>query len=256
MLGAVAATIALIGGGIVVAGRADQPIAQPVALAATTGSAPPPTLVVSTATTSTTTPTTTTTEAVPVPDPLPADPYADTPQQVLGQVEIPKLGVTGDLQQGITLTAINRGPGHWPGTPMPGGLGNMVVAGHRTTYTKPFARLDELVEGDQVVFRTPDGTFTYAVRGVIIVPAANIGIAAASRAHTATLFACHPRGSATHRIVAKLALLGADGLPVDPPEALPPVEAGADPVTDTTLVVRDASASGPASIDPLANADG
>jgi sortase (surface protein transpeptidase) len=115
------------------------------------------------------------------------------------------------------------------------------VAGHRTTYSKPFADLDQLVAGDQVIFTTPEGTFTYEVRGVIIVPESHIGIAAQSDAHTATLFACHPKGSATHRIVAKLRLLNPDGTPADPDAKLPPVEQGTDPTTDTTLHVRDAS---------------
>jgi LPXTG-site transpeptidase (sortase) family protein len=200
-------------------------------------------------------PTTTTEDPGPLPEAPPSDPYAPTPQVVLGQIEIPKLGVVGNIQQGITLTAINRGPGHWPGTPMPGEMGNMVVAGHRTTYSKPFADLDQLVAGDQVVFRTAAGTFVYEVRGVIIVPQANIGIAAQNRMHTATLFACHPKGSATHRIVAKLKLLGPDGKQVDPEVLLPPVNAGADPHTGTTLMVKDHGAA-TTETDPLAGQDG
>jgi LPXTG-site transpeptidase (sortase) family protein len=196
-----------------------------------------------TTTTTTTAPSTTTTalEAIPIPDPLPTNPYEATPEVVLGTIAIPKLGVTENLQQGMTLTAINRGPGHWPGTAAPGHLGNMVVAGHRTTYSRPFADLDQLVAGDQVIFTTDEGTFTYEVRGVIIVPESHIGIAAQTDAHTATLFACHPKGSATHRIVAKLRLLGPDGAPVDAEGALPPVEQGSDPMTDTTLFVREAA---------------
>jgi LPXTG-site transpeptidase (sortase) family protein len=221
----------------VAATRDALPFDDSVALAAGEIGAQP----VATTTTTTTAPTTTTRppEPVPIPDPLPANPYEPTPEVVLGTIEIPKLGVTEDLQQGMTLTAINRGPGHWPGTAEPGHLGNMVVAGHRTTYSKPFADLDLLVAGDRVVFTTPEGTFTYEVRGVIVVPESHIGIAAQSSAHTATLFACHPKGSATHRIVAKLRLLNPDGTPVDPDDALPPVEQGLDPTTDTTLVVKD-----------------
>ncbi len=87
-----------------------------------------------------------------------------TEQVVLGTIEIPKIGVTEDIQRGVTLTAINRGPGWWPGTAGPGGWGNMVVAGHRTTYSKPFARLNELEPGDQVVFTTAQRRFVYEVR--------------------------------------------------------------------------------------------
>jgi LPXTG-site transpeptidase (sortase) family protein len=185
------------------------------------------------------TPTTTpvTLPQLPIPEALPEDPYEPTPQVVLGTIEIPKLGITADLQRGMTLTAINRGPGWWPGTAMPGDLGNVVVAGHRTTYTKPFSRLNELAPGDQVIFTTDDGRFVYGVRDVIVVPEAWIDIAAQSFAHTATLFACHPPGSATHRIVAKLRLLDAGGQPVDSDRALPPIDAEAQR-TDHTLTVR------------------
>jgi sortase A len=202
--------------------------------------------------------TTTTEDTRPLPYPLPANPYEATPQVVLGQIEIPKLGVTGDVQEGITLTAINRGPGHWPGTPKPGEPGNMVVAGHRTTYTKPFNRLNELVAGDKVIFHMPNGTFTYEVRGVIIVPAANIGIAGPSDAHVATLFACHPLHSAAQRIVAKLRLLNPDGTPADPETTLPPVDYGSDPVTGTTLFTRNPPSGAPPATgtDPLAGAEG
>jgi sortase A len=193
---------------------------------------------------------------LPLPDALPDDPYAATPQVVLGHVSIPKLGVEADLQEGVTLTAINRGPGHWPGTPGPGGLGNMVVAGHRTTYSKPFNRLDELVAGDRVIFTTDHGTSTYEVRGTIVVPAANIGIAAQSHAHTATLFACHPKGSAAERIVTKLRLLDDDGRPVDPDQSLPPLDQGSDPTSDTTLVVRAGTGGSGSPSDPLSQSDG
>lgn len=193
------------------------------------------------------TPTTTpvTLPQLPIPEALPEDPYEPTPQVVLGTIEIPKLGITADLQRGMTLTAINRGPGWWPGTAMPGELGNVVVAGHRTTYTKPFNRLNELAPGDQVIFTTAEGRSVYEVRDVIVVPEAWIDIAAQSFAHTATLFACHPPGSATHRIVAKLRLLDASGQPVDSDRALPPIDAEAQR-TDHTLTVRprtDASGS-------------
>jgi sortase A len=196
------------------------------------------------------------TTTLPLPDPPPADPYAATPRLPIGILSIPKLGVRVELMQGITLTVIDRGAGHWPGTPMPGELGNMVIAGHRTLYQKPFARLNELVPGDKVLFDTVDGKhWTYEVRGIIIVPASHIGLASQHNAHTATLFACHPKGQATHRIVAKLMLLGPDGKPVDSPENLPPLDVGNRP-DDDTLIVRDYGndAGGGGGGDPLSAA--
>lgn len=179
-------------------------------------------------------------QALPIPEALPDNPYAPTPQVVVGTIEIPKLGVVEEIQRGVTLTAINRGPGWWPGTARPGGLGNVVIAGHRTTYSKPFARLHELEPGDQVIFTTADGRFVYEVRGVITVPAEWVDIAAQSYAHTATLFACHPPGSARERIVAKLRLLDDQGRPVDRDDELPPLDAEARS-TDHTLMVRPAT---------------
>jgi LPXTG-site transpeptidase (sortase) family protein len=258
-LAALLVLVVAVAGSIVLVGRRDEPVDSAAYLGgdrigrAVSGwgtTAAPPSMALTPATL----------PPLPLPDPLPDDPYAPTPQVVLGHLSIPKLGVEADLQEGVTLTAINRGPGHWPGTAGPGELGNMVVAGHRTTYSKPFNRLDELAAGDRVIFTTVQGTFTYEVRGTIIVPAANIGIGAQSYAHTATLFACHPKGSAAQRIVTKLRLLDDTGQPVDPDSALPVLEQGSDPVSDTTLMVRSGAdadpASGGAGADPLAGADG
>ncbi len=188
--------------------------------------------------------------ALPLPDRPPKDWYAPTPEVVLGRLQIPKLGVDQPLQRGITLTAVNRGPGWWPGTAMPGQLGNVVVAGHRTTFSKPFNRLDELVPGDKVLFVMPEATYTYEVRGLIVVTPEHIGIAAQSYAHTATLFACHPKGSAAQRIVAKLRLLAPDGTPVDEDRWLPPVDQGSDS-TGTTLFMRNEEPAEPGDGAPM-----
>ena len=221
---AAGAGVVVVGGGIAtyLVTRPDDPVAAPA-----TSTTPAPSLQV----------TAPTLPPLPIPEPVPENAHADTPQVVLGTIELPQIGVTGDIQQGITLTAINRGPGHWPGTAMPGELGNVVIAGHRTTYSKPFNRLDALQPGDPVVMTTADGRNTYQVRGIVIVPGEAIDIAEQSYAHTATLFACHPPGSARQRIVAKLRLLAPDGTPVDLDDALPPLDSGSQS-TDHTLYVR------------------
>ncbi|MDE0803423.1 MAG: class E sortase [Acidimicrobiales bacterium] len=138
---------------------------------------------------------------LPQPEPSPSDPYAPTPVQVHGTLEIPAIGLSQPLQEGVTLTAINRGPSHWPGTAMPGEPGNVVVAGHRTTYTKPFWALNELERGDELIF-TVDGERTvYVLDRIEIVHPTDIHIIEQKHERTATLFACHPRGSARQRIV-------------------------------------------------------
>lgn len=196
--------------------------------------------------------------SLPLPEALPDDPYEPTPDVVVGTIEIPRIGLVDDLHSGMTLTAINRGPSWWPGTARPGELGNAVVAGHRTTYGRPFHRLDELSTGDEVVFTTPSGRHVYVVRDVIVVPADWIDVAAQSYAHTATLFACHPIGSDAERIVAKLRLVDATGVPVDADAALPPIDAEAQR-TEHTLRVRSrdaASTTAGSGADPLSGTSG
>lgn len=185
--------------------------ADPVATSAPTTAAPATTTTVR-ATTTTARPTTTelvttTTEALPVPLP-PPEPRAPEPRIELGFIEIPKLGVVKPLFEGITLNTLDLGPGHWPGTAMPGRLGNVVVGGHRTSHDKPFRYLDQLVAGDEVVFNTPDGRFVYHVTKVEVVTPEAIWIIDQTRAYTATLFACHPVGSTKERIIVHLQLAG------------------------------------------------
>ena len=125
-----------------------------------------------------------------------------------GTLSLPTLGVTEELHEGITLTDIDRGPSHWPVTALPGQLGNVVVAGHRVTHSKPFYDLDRLVPGDPLVFTTNDGTvWTYELTSTEIVTPDAMHIVDQTAEHRATLFACHPKGSARERIVAHFRLV-------------------------------------------------
>ena len=143
---------------------------------------------------------------LPVPAAPPA-PRADEPYVELGTIEIPKLGLTKTMLEGISLNTLDKGPGHWPGTAMPGQVGNTVIAGHRTSHDKPFRNIDQLVPGDQVIFTTADGRFVYEVTGTAIVKPDALYIIDQTSTPTATLFACHPPGSTKQRIVVSLALV-------------------------------------------------
>ncbi|MGH9231164.1 MAG: class E sortase [Acidimicrobiales bacterium] len=158
----------------------------------------------STVTPSTTLPPTT----LPNPEAAPADEYAPTPDVVHGTLALPSIGVQQDLHEGVTLTAIDRGPSHWPGTAMPGEIGNVVVAGHRVTHTQPFRDLDLLRPGDPLVFTLTDGgRWAYELTGTEIVAPDAMHIVEQTPEPTATLFACHPKGSAAQRIVAHFRLV-------------------------------------------------
>src|SRR5207248_8660049 len=60
-------------------------------------------------------------------------------------------------------SALRAGAGHYPNTPLPGEEGNVAIAGHRTTYGKPFSNLDRLTVGDDIVLETPIGRHVYRV---------------------------------------------------------------------------------------------
>ncbi len=156
----------------------------------------------------TTTPKTTTTVALPTPTPPPADPYAAVPVRQIGTIEIPKIGLVHPIFEGVWLTVVDHGPGHWPGTALPGQLGNTVFAGHRVTHTHPFLNVDLLAPGDRVVFDMPGAVYTYAVTSITVVQPDDIGIVDQTRARTFTLFACHPKHSAAERIVVQGRLVG------------------------------------------------
>lgn len=163
----------------------------------------------STTVTSTTTvaPTTTTTLALSTPEAPPADPRADVPVVELGRIRIPSIGLDHPVYEGVWLTVIDQGPGHWPGTPLPGGWGNAVFGGHRVTHSHPFRDLDRLVAGDEIVFDMNDGsTHVYRVTEQFVVQPEDVWIVDQAPGRTLTLFACHPKGSARQRIVVRAEL--------------------------------------------------
>jgi sortase A len=130
----------------------------------------------------------------------PADAHADEPVIEVGTIAIPKIGVEMTMYEGIRLTTLDLGPGHWPGTALPGQVGNVVVGGHRTSKHRVFRDLDQLAAGDEIIFTEDDGVFTYVVDRVEIVEPTDVWIVDPTPTPTATLFACHPPGSTAQRI--------------------------------------------------------
>ena len=145
-------------------------------------------------------PPSTTVPVLPTPDPSPGPAVVDRYEK-LGTIEIPALKVTDDLLRGVTLPTFDKGVGWWPGTAVPGGYGNMVLGGHRTTAPKPFRYLDRLTPGDEIIVTTESGRFVYTVRETTIVDDTDLWIVDQKPGYTATLFACHPVGSIAERIV-------------------------------------------------------
>jgi len=193
-------------GATTVTSRPSMIVARPSQTASTTSSSP------STSSSSSSTSSSSTSTTLP-PLPVPIAPPEETgrrdPEMVLGRIEIPAIELDSELQEGIRIPTLDDGPGHWPGSAMPGELGNVVVAGHRTSNGAEFRHLDDLVVGDEVIMTTPQGRFVYLVESIEIVGPDALWIVTQTHEHRATLFACHPPGSVAERIVAHLRLSGA-----------------------------------------------
>jgi sortase A len=163
--------------------------------------------------TTTTTAVVTTTTEIPAPRTTPIEPPIDPRAAAaivkIGEIQIPKIGLVHPIFEGVTLTVIDHGPGHWPGSAAPGQLGNAVFAGHRVTHSHPFRRINELVPGDEIIFKMQNGTFTYKMTAFQIVTPKDVHIVNQTTDATVTLFACHPPGSARQRYVVRGAFVSA-----------------------------------------------
>lgn len=108
--------------------------------------------------------------------------------------------------RGVSLSDLQRGPGHYPGTALPGEEGNFAVAGHRTTYGAPFFNLDQLRKGDEIIVTAPDGEeYTYTVRRQEIVAPGETWVIAPDPLERdkplLTLTTCYPRFSNAQRLI-------------------------------------------------------
>jgi sortase A len=90
-----------------------------------------------------------------------ATPGAPPPNSVIARLYIPKLNLHWVIVEGVSLSDIRYAPGHYPGTAMPGQVGNFSVAGHREPGM--FWDLDKVVNGDMVVVETKTNWYVYRV---------------------------------------------------------------------------------------------
>jgi sortase A len=124
---------------------------------------------------------------------------------------IPRLGshYRQVIVQGVDWLDLTEGPGHIPGTAMPGRVGNFVVSGHRTTYGHPFWDLNELRTGDPIGIETRSDWFVYDVISKEVVLPTDLAVIAPVPDHPGerpwqamlTFTTCNPRFSASERLV-------------------------------------------------------
>ena len=149
--------------------------------------------------------TTTTSEVEPVPE-LAVEPEVATGEP-FARIVIDRIDLDAVVFEGVDRATLKSGPGHMPGTPLPGQPGNAVISGHRTTYGRPFYDLDLLVPGDEIEVETALGISTYAVRDILIVAPTDVWVADNTDGAWLTLTTCNPRFSAAERLIIQAELV-------------------------------------------------
>lgn len=134
------------------------------------------------------------------------------PGQPIGRISIPRAFGAGKsyvVVQGTDEASLQKGPGHYPKTPLPGLHGTVGIAGHRTTYLAPFRHIDKLRPGDRVVVTMPYARFTYRVEFSRVVLPTALWVTRRVGHDRLILSACTPLYSASHRLVVFARLVGA-----------------------------------------------
>ncbi|MEP7370036.1 MAG: class E sortase [Dermatophilaceae bacterium] len=147
--------------------------------------------------------------------------------QAFAILRIPRFGAdfARPVVEGTDHDSLIKGVGHYQGTGMPGSVGNFAVAGHRTTYGRPFHNIDLLRKGDFIVVETKASYVVYAVARHVIVTPSHVEVidpvpqrpGVKPTQAWMTMTACHPKYSASQRYVVFAQLVRviprANGLP-------------------------------------------
>ena len=119
----------------------------------------------------------------------------------IGRIVVPRLGLNMVFVNGTDSATLKKGPGRHPTTFMPGEGKLVYIAGHRTTYSAPFAHIDRLRPGDRVTLEMPYATIVYRVTGHRIVDDQDLSVLVSRGREEVALQACHPRFFATQRYI-------------------------------------------------------
>jgi len=142
-------------------------------------------------------------ESVPVQPSAPDHRPAPKPSAIVGRIEIPRLGLSDMIVEGVAEPELRLGVGHIPGTALPGKRGNVAIAGHRDTFFRP---LRNILANDSIQLVTLNGTYGYRVVSTQIVDPADVQVLNPTRRDTLTLVTCYPFyfvGSAPKRFIVR-----------------------------------------------------
>ncbi len=165
-----------------------------------------------------------------VSEPGGAEPKRPSAGDGVAVMHIPRFGNDWEkvIVEGVDPDDLRKGPGRFSESAMPGKKGNFAVAGHRATHGEPFARLDEMEEGDRIVVETAKEWLVYQVAWSQIVPPTATELLEPVPGHPGrkgkqrlmTLITCHPRWSSTERLAVGAQLVERRSADAGPPAEL------------------------------------
>ncbi|HEY8020917.1 MAG TPA: class D sortase [Thermoanaerobaculia bacterium] len=163
----------------------------------------------------------------------PGAPPASAPLQlgdVVGRLEVPRLGISVMVLEGDDDGILGQAAGHIPSTALPArsdqnarndqkarkllkaaASTNVGIAGHRDTFFRP---LKDVRKGDEIRLTTDSGSYLYTVESFQVVSPDRIDVLAPADRPLLTLVTCYPFyyvGHAPSRFIVRAALAGSAG---------------------------------------------
>lgn len=121
--------------------------------------------------------------------------------EAIARIVVPRMHLDAVVVEGTETGTLQKGPGHYPQTPLPGAGGTIAIAGHRTTYLAPFRDIDSMRGGDEIRLEAPYATFIYRVETTRIVEPDQVGVISRVEGERLVLSACNPLYSARERFI-------------------------------------------------------
>ena len=122
---------------------------------------------------------------------------------LIGRIEIPRLGLSAMVVEGVDALLLRRSLGHIPGTALPGQPGNVAISGHRDTFFRP---LRNIRQNDIITLTTLRGEYRYRVVSTRIVAPSDVAVLDPGDSEVLTLVTCYPFffvGSAPDRFIVR-----------------------------------------------------
>ena len=108
---------------------------------------------------------------------------------LIGRIEVPRLGLSVVVIEGSGAPVLRRAAGHIEGTGMPGRAGNIGVAAHRDTYFRP---LRNIQLNDLIKLTTARAEYRYRVVSTKVVSPSEVSVLRPDSNEILTLVTCYP----------------------------------------------------------------